>query len=70
MPRNRIFPKSQLGSPEHLEWMKACDDLRRKWSAKRARRVAQIGRPYPKRDWPDLRPPPGWFDNDAELVEG
>lgn len=50
--------------------MAECEEKRRKASAKRARRVAQIGWPYPKRNWPDMRPPPGWYDNDEGLVEG
>lgn len=62
---NRIFSKGQLGSPEHLEWMKACDDLRRKAAGRFARRVAAIGRPFPKRERPDLSPAPWLYDDPA-----
>lgn len=50
-------------------FMEAAKGLNRKASAKRARRVAQIGWAYPKRNWPASPPPPGWYDGE-DIEEG
>ena len=53
-----------LGSPDHLAWMKECEGLNRKASARFARRQSQLGRPVPKRIPPDSRPAPWLYDNE------
>jgi hypothetical protein len=59
-----------LGSPEHAEWMTLSLKLNRRAGAAFARRQTALGRPLSKRVWPDLRPPPGWYDNDETMIEG
>lgn len=59
-----------LGSPEHAEWMALSLKLNRRASAAFSRRQTALGRPIQKRGWTDLKPPPGWYDNDETLVEG
>lgn len=49
--------------------MVAAKALRRKSSAKFARRQFKIGRPVPK-SWEDRTPDPGTWDNEPDLIDG
>lgn len=53
-----------------LLFMEAAKGLNKRASKKYAMRQALLGRPLPKREWPDLRPPPGWYDNEASVIDG
>lgn len=59
-----------LNTQEHTEWMEECLRLNRKASGRFARRVAAIGRPFPKRIPPDTRPAPWLYDNEEYEAEG
>lgn len=51
-------------------FMEAAKVLNRRASANFARRRTAIGLPFPKRTPPDLRPPPGYYDNPEYEAEG
>lgn len=53
-----VFTPDQLGSPEHLIWMEENRAKRSAAARKLGRRVAEIGRPWPKRTPPESRPDP------------
>lgn len=67
MQPNILFSPDQLGSPEHLAWMEENRLKRSAAARKQGRRVAAIGRPWPKRIPPEVKPDP--FADDYEDVE-
>ena len=54
-----------LGSEAHAEWSAQAIQLQKSYSARRARWVRELGRPYPKRAAPIEKPHPGLVDDDA-----
>lgn len=50
----------------HVLFMEAGKQLNRRASKRFALRQAHIGRPFPKRERPDLRPHPWLYDDDPE----